>query len=100
MSGIAVSGLPNLLRYNISRASMMMRCLAGHWPQRVLFLGGQIRQMADEGDDFPDLFIGVCGAESGHGRHSDAMFDDPEEFSVCVILSVAQRWRMGIDSFG
>ena len=96
MSGIAVSGLRNLLRNNISLASiMMMRCLAGRRPQRVLFLGGQIRQMTHEGDDFPDLFISVCGAEGGHGCHPDAMFDDPKEFSVIIDEHVLFGGRLG-----
>jgi len=92
--------LRNLVRRDISLPSMMMRLLAGCRLQRVPFFLGQIRKMADEGHNFPDLFVGVGWAEGGHGGHTDAMFDDPEEFSVCVILSLSQRWCARIDSFG
>ena len=55
----------SLYRRVIGLHSMMVRFSAGRRPQRIQFLRGQIRQMADEGDDFPDLFISVRGAEAG-----------------------------------
>ena len=80
---------------------MMMRFLAGHRPQRVPFLCGQIRQMTDESDDFPISLSVSVWAEGRHQRHPDAMFDNPEEFSVRrVILFLAQRWCGRIEPLG
>ena len=67
-----------LRKWGIGFCNMTMRFFASHRSQRISFLRCQIRQMMNEGDDFPDFFVGVRGAEGGHGRHPDAMFDDPE----------------------
>src|SRR6476660_5428555 len=52
----------------------------------------QLRQLADERNDIPDIFITHALAPRRHPRHLDAVFDYPERFARIGPANLAPRW--------
>src|SRR5690242_20230213 len=59
------------------------------------------RKLLEEGDDGPDLLVrDVDGAEARHGRHLDAVLDDPEQLPrLALVDDVLEVGRRGLQPF-
>ena len=58
-------------------------------------------ELADEGDDFPDVVVAMRLAEGGHAGHADAVLDDAEQLAVGAIFGfLVQIGRRGLQSGG
>ena len=50
--------------------------------RRAVLVGRQLRQLADERDDRPEVVVGQPELPRRHARHLDAVLDDPEDLGA------------------